>query len=116
MRGIASVAVDISARTQAQQLLAWEKTALESINRTAPLGTVLDGLMLSLEGTGSRMNRLAKDELYGGRYITLPEMIKGIDAVTADDLLRVATTCLAPDTMALTVLGPMQRRDLPSSF
>ena len=49
VRGIASVAVDISARTQAQQLLAWEKTALESINRTAPLGTVLDGLMLSLE-------------------------------------------------------------------
>jgi len=39
-----------------------------------------------LEGTGSRMNRLAKDELYGGRYITLPEMIKGIDAVTSDDL------------------------------
>ncbi len=73
-------------------------------------------LMLSLEGTGSRMNRLAKDELYGGRYITLPEMIKGIDAVTADDLLRVAKTCLAPETMALTVLGPMQRRDLPSSF
>jgi predicted Zn-dependent peptidase len=73
-------------------------------------------LMLSLEGTGSRMNRLAKDELYGGRYITLPEMIKGIDAVTSDDLLRVAKTCLAPDTMALTVLGPMQRRDLPSSF
>jgi predicted Zn-dependent peptidase len=43
-------------------------------------------------------------------------MIKGIDTVTSDDLLRVAKTCLSPETMALTVLGPMQRRDLPSSF
>jgi hypothetical protein len=33
--------------------------------------------------------------------------------VTSDDLLRIANTCLAPNTMSLTVLGPMQRRDLP---
>lgn len=73
-------------------------------------------LMLGLEGTSSRMSRLAKDELYGGRYVSLAEMIAGIDAVTADDVLRVAGACLSPETMALTVLGPMQRADLPSSF
>ena len=49
VRGIASVAVDITARTQAEQLLAWEKSALESISSTAPLGTVLNGLMRGLE-------------------------------------------------------------------
>jgi predicted Zn-dependent peptidase len=43
-------------------------------------------------------------------------MTKGLDAVTPDDVLRVAKTCLSPETMALTVLGPMLRRDLPSSF
>jgi predicted Zn-dependent peptidase len=73
-------------------------------------------LMLGLEGTSSRMSRLAKDELYGRRYVSLPEMTRGIDAVNPDDLLRVARLCLAPETMALTVLGPMLRRDLPSSF
>lgn len=73
-------------------------------------------LMLGLEGTYSRMSRLAKDELYGGRRVTLREMLDGINAVTSDDLLRVAKACLSPDTMALTVLGPMQRRDLPAAL
>jgi predicted Zn-dependent peptidase len=73
-------------------------------------------LALGLEGTSSRMSRLAKDELYGRRHVSLTEMTKGIDAVTPDDVRRVAKVCLAPETMALTVLGPMLRRDLPSSF
>ncbi len=73
-------------------------------------------LMLGLEGTYSRMSRLAKDELYGGRRVSLKEMLDGINAVTPSDVSRVAKTCLAPDTMALTVLGPMQRRDLPAAL
>jgi predicted Zn-dependent peptidase len=73
-------------------------------------------LILGLEGTYSRMSRLAKDELYGGRHISMAEIVHGIDAVSADDVLRVANACLAPETMALTVLGPMQRRDLPATL
>lgn len=49
VRGVASVVMDITERTQAQQLLAWEKSALESISSPAPLATVLEGLMLGLE-------------------------------------------------------------------
>jgi predicted Zn-dependent peptidase len=73
-------------------------------------------LILGLEGTYSRMSRMAKDELYGGRHVSINEIVHGIDAVTADDLLRMANTCLAKDTMSLTVLGPMQRRDLPATL
>lgn len=49
VRGVASVVMDITESTQAQQLLAWEKSALESISSPAPLVTVLKGLMLGLE-------------------------------------------------------------------
>jgi PAS domain S-box-containing protein len=49
VRGVASVVLDITAQTHALQLLAWEKSALESINSSAPLATVLNGLMLGLE-------------------------------------------------------------------
>jgi predicted Zn-dependent peptidase len=73
-------------------------------------------LILGMEGTYSRMSRLAKDELYGGRHISTTEIIHGIDAVTPDDVQRIANTCLAPETLALTVLGPMQRRDLPATL
>ncbi len=47
--GIASVVMNITERMQAQQLLAWEKSALESINRAESLGKVLAKLMLGLE-------------------------------------------------------------------
>jgi predicted Zn-dependent peptidase len=43
-------------------------------------------LILSLESTGSRMNRLGKNELMLGRHFTLDEMINRIDAVTMDDV------------------------------
>lgn len=46
-------------------------------------------LILSLESTGSRMNRLGKNELMLGRHYTLDEMIARIEAVTMDDVNAV---------------------------
>ncbi|MBB6672862.1 M16 family metallopeptidase [Cohnella nanjingensis] len=43
-------------------------------------------LILSLESTSSRMNRLGKNELMLGRHLTLDQMIERIDAVTMDDV------------------------------
>ncbi|MBA9086079.1 putative Zn-dependent peptidase [Fontibacillus solani] len=46
-------------------------------------------LILSLESTGSRMNRLGKNELMMGRHNTLDEMIARIEEVTMDDVNAV---------------------------
>ena len=43
-------------------------------------------LILSLESTGSRMNRLGKNELMLGKHYTLDEMIARIDSVTMEDV------------------------------
>ncbi|HBQ60065.1 MAG TPA: insulinase family protein, partial [Balneolaceae bacterium] len=40
-------------------------------------------LLLSQESTSNRMTRLAKSELYFGRFVTLDELVDNIDAVTA---------------------------------
>ena len=54
--------------------------ALKELERTK---TQLKGsLMLGLEGTYGRMNKLAKDELYQGRHVTLQEMVKAIDRIS----------------------------------
>ncbi len=47
--GAASVVMDITESKQTQQLLAWEKSALELISSATALREVLDGLMLGLE-------------------------------------------------------------------
>jgi len=48
------------------------------------------GLMLSLEGSGSRMSQLARNEIYFGKTIAPAETLRAIDAVTHADVTRVA--------------------------
>ncbi|MFC0215695.1 M16 family metallopeptidase [Paenibacillus chartarius] len=43
-------------------------------------------LILSLESTGSRMNRLGKNELMLGKHYTLDDMIRRIDGVTMEHI------------------------------
>jgi PAS domain S-box-containing protein len=47
--GVASLVMDITDRKHAQQLLAWEKNAMELIGSPASLHEVLEGLMCGLE-------------------------------------------------------------------
>src|SRR6056297_3673951 len=45
-------------------------------------------LLLSQESTSNRMTRLAKSEIYFGRFVTLDELVTNINSVTAEDLLK----------------------------
>ena len=65
-------------------------------------------LMLSLESTASRMSNLARQEMYFGRFFTLDELVESIEAVTADDVQRIAQTFFDPKQIALTVLGNLE--------
>lgn len=47
--------------------------------------------LMGLESTGSRMSRLARQEMTFGRHIPVDEVLRGLDAVTADDVLRLAS-------------------------
>jgi predicted Zn-dependent peptidase len=74
-------------------------------------------LLLSLEGTNSRMSNLARQWLNFGRFFTLDEIAAGIDQVTAEQVHQVAREYLQPDKLALTLLGridgvPITREDL----
>ena len=70
-------------------------------------------LMLSLESTSSRMNRIAKHELHLGSFLTLDQMIASIDAVRLDDVQALIGQILDEERLALTTLGPLDRRNLP---
>ena len=62
-------------------------------------------LMLSLESSSSRMSNLARQEVYFGRQFTLNEILEGIDAVTREDLRRLAGDMFDPTGCTLAVLG-----------
>jgi predicted Zn-dependent peptidase len=65
-------------------------------------------LMLSLESTASRMSNLARQELYFGHFFSLDALLESIEAVTADDVQRIAQTFFDTRQIALTILGNLE--------
>ncbi len=61
--------------------------------------------MLSLESSTARMSNLARQEMYFDRFLGLDEIIDRIEAVTGDDLSRLAREFFTTDAIAVTVLG-----------
>jgi predicted Zn-dependent peptidase len=62
-------------------------------------------MMLSLESTGSRMTNLARQHLFFGRFLSMQEMIDGIESVSAEQVQSLAQTSFQPDRLSLTALG-----------
>ncbi len=64
-------------------------------------------LVLSLESSASRMSHMARQQMYFGRQFTLEDTLRGVEAVTLDDVRRVARDLLPPGALSATVLGPV---------
>ncbi|MEP6887654.1 MAG: pitrilysin family protein [Nitrospirales bacterium] len=74
------------------------------------------GLMLSVESTQSRMSKLAKDELYHGRYLSLEEMTTEIDRISSEQMLRLAHALFDSESLSVTAIGPVSRRALQTAL
>ena len=70
-------------------------------------------LMLSLESTSSRMNRLAKQEMRFGSFLSLDEMLAAFDAVRPEDVEALLHRVLDEEQLALVTLGPVDKGNLP---
>lgn len=70
-------------------------------------------LMLGLEGTYGRMNKLAKDEISQGRYVSLKEMLSEIDKISRVQIQNVAQDLLNVEELTMTALGPVPRSSFP---
>lgn len=101
-------------KTTAQQALdvirdEYGRLARESLT-TAELESakqqVRGQLVLALEGPTSRMYRIAGLELYGDRYRSIDEVLREIDAVSTDDVAKVAAEFFDPARQTIAWLGP----------
>ena len=69
-------------------------------------------MLLGMESTDSRMNRLARNEIYFRRDIPLEEIAREIEQVTNDQVVELASSCFKPDRMGLVMLGDLKGREL----
>ncbi len=70
---------------------------------------------MSLESSNSRMGNLARQEMYFGRHISMDEIARSVDNVTANQVQSVARDFFQPERLAITVLGPVQHLKLRRS-
>ena len=68
---------------------------------------VKGNLILAMESTDARMNRLAKGEHYFGRYVSLDEIIDALEVVTLRDLTGLADQMLNQGKYSIVALGPI---------
>lgn len=80
-----------------------EPVSEEELNRSK--AQLKGSLMLSLESSTSRMSNLARQEMYFDRFYDLDELIERIEAVTAEDLAKLANEYFKPEAVAVTALG-----------
>jgi predicted Zn-dependent peptidase len=117
----------IYAATDAQNFAKVLKSILKELRDLKKTGVTADelkrakdhlkgSLMLSLESTSSRMNRLAKHELHLGSFLTIDAMLASIDSVKHEEVQALVTEVLDEDRLALTTLGPLDRRNLPAEL
>ena len=71
-------------------------------------------LLLGLEGTSSRMTRLAKTEIYFEGTYSLDDIISGIDSVSADQFESLTRRILRDEAFAITTIGPVAQAALLS--
>ncbi len=69
-------------------------------------------LLLSLENSDNRMTRLARNEMYFGRFLSVDEVIDQIETVTLDQINELASELFRPEHLCLTLLGPMTQSQL----
>jgi predicted Zn-dependent peptidase len=67
-------------------------------------------LELRMEETGAVASWLGTGESLLPRILTMDEVIERLEAVTVEDLLRVARTYVRPDLARMAVLGPFRSR------
>ena len=69
-------------------------------------------MLLGMESTDSRMNRLARNEISYRRDVPLEELSEGIEAVTNDNIVELASEWFKADKLGMVLLGDLKGRKL----
>jgi predicted Zn-dependent peptidase len=67
-------------------------------------------MLLSLESTSARMNRLGKAIVTGTEIVTVEETERRIAAVTPDEVAELARAVFAPERLSAAGIGPDEQR------
>ena len=105
----AGVAPESASTVAALMQSEFAKMAREPVSESeleAARDQVKGAILLASESMDSRMSRLAKNEINLGDQVSYEEVEERFDAVTPDEIIQVAQTCLE-SRPAMVTLGPL---------
>ncbi len=69
-------------------------------------------IILGLESTSSRMNNIARQEIYYGKYYSPREIMNEIDSITVKQIKELIEQLVQKECFSLTIYGPVAADDL----
>jgi predicted Zn-dependent peptidase len=84
-----------------------KKRKMTTANLDKVKAQVKGHLTLGMESTTSRMHRLGRQEIVMGAHQTLGNVLKAIEKVSVEDILRTAHRVLIEDQITIAALGPV---------
>ncbi len=91
-----------------------KKKLLTKIELSQIIDQLKGNLMLSLESTTNRMNRIARQELMLGEYIDLDETCNNIDKISSKLIRDTSNLIFDRDKLTIVTLGPSKKKSLES--
>lgn len=73
-------------------------------------------IVLGLESTSSRMNNIARQEIYLGRYYSPEEIMEKVDLVTLNCIKELSEKLIEKEYFSLAVYGPVEEKDIKCFF
>ncbi len=71
-------------------------------------------LLLGMESTTGRMNRLGRFESLTGSYMSMQDTIRAIEKTNVSDIIEIANRIIDSKKLTITSLGPIKNSDLSS--
>lgn len=106
--GVEQSSVDETISVILSEMKRLKKELISAEELDAAKEHVTSQIHLASESTDSRMNRLAQNEMYFGRYIPLSEAINGINQVTPMDVISLAEEAFQQSHFSAVFLGPVE--------
>ncbi len=88
------------------------KSSLNEIEVERAKKNLKGNLILGLESTNSRMNNLARQEIYFRRYISPEEIMKSIDMVNIRQVIELAERLIRKELFSVVAYGRLQKNIL----
>ncbi len=92
-----------------KETLNFAKTVTEEELQLAK-SQIKGNIILAMESTESRMNRLAKSEFYFRRHVVVDEILGAVDKVSLKDLIEISEQLLVPGKYTIVALGSVDEK------